>query len=223
MQTELSLSTVTATQEQVDTLLRELLPAQGQWSEAAYLWLTDHTSRLIEFTDGTLKVLPMPTKYHQAISRLLFFALSAIMQQIGGEVYFAPLRLQVRPGKLRGDDPGRRQHPGTRRMATDLGLHSVWRHARKITEQIGSGDPSILQFAESAFRLLLCRDPSAEELAGSIAFVEEQDNLLENTPNTQLATFRDNESANPSADPEYLARMYLVHALVNHNDFITVR
>ena len=51
MQTELSLSTVTATQEQVDALLRDLLPAQGQWSEAAYLWLTDHTAHLIEFTD----------------------------------------------------------------------------------------------------------------------------------------------------------------------------
>ena len=31
----------------VDALLRELLPAQGQWSEAAYLWLTDHTTRLM--------------------------------------------------------------------------------------------------------------------------------------------------------------------------------
>ena len=51
MQTELSLATVTATQEQVDALLRQLLPAQGQWSAAAYLWLTDHPARLIECTD----------------------------------------------------------------------------------------------------------------------------------------------------------------------------
>ena len=50
MQTELSLATVTATQEQVDALLRQLLPAQGQWSAAAYLWLTDHTTRLIACT-----------------------------------------------------------------------------------------------------------------------------------------------------------------------------
>jgi len=41
----------------VDALLRELLPAQGQWSEAAYLWLTDHASRLIEFTDGYEELL----------------------------------------------------------------------------------------------------------------------------------------------------------------------
>ena len=51
MQTELSLATVTATQEQVDALWRPLLPAQGQWSAAACLWLTDHTARPIEFTD----------------------------------------------------------------------------------------------------------------------------------------------------------------------------
>jgi hypothetical protein len=48
MQTELSLATVTATQEQVDALWRGLLPAQGQWSEAAYLRLTDHTTRLVD-------------------------------------------------------------------------------------------------------------------------------------------------------------------------------
>ena len=67
MQTELSLSTVTATQEQVDALSRELLPAQGQWSEAAHLWLIDHTTRLIECTDGYLEVLPIPTDEHQTM------------------------------------------------------------------------------------------------------------------------------------------------------------
>ena len=36
MQTDFSPSTVMATQEQVDALVRELLPAQGQWNEAAY-------------------------------------------------------------------------------------------------------------------------------------------------------------------------------------------
>jgi len=51
MQTELSLATVAATQEQVDALLHQLLPAQGQWSAAAYRWLTDHTACLIECTD----------------------------------------------------------------------------------------------------------------------------------------------------------------------------
>ena len=104
MQTGLSLSTVTATQEQVDTLLRELLPAQGQWSEAAYLWLTDHTSRLIEFTDGYLEVLPMPTDEHQTMLLLLYELLVAFVRPRGGTVLVAPLRLKIRDGTYREPD-----------------------------------------------------------------------------------------------------------------------
>jgi Uma2 family endonuclease len=104
MQTELSLSTVTATQEQVDALLRELLPAQGQWSEAAYLWLTDHTARLIEFTDGYLEVLPMPPDEHQTMVLLLYELLVAFVRPRGGKVLVAPLRLKIREGKYREPD-----------------------------------------------------------------------------------------------------------------------
>ncbi len=42
-------------------LLCAALPPQGAWSDEAYLWLTDHSRRLIEFTDGWLEELPMPT------------------------------------------------------------------------------------------------------------------------------------------------------------------
>ena len=48
-------------------LLCDLLPSQGNWSEEDYLWLTDCTSRLVEYTDGYLEVLPMPTDKHQSI------------------------------------------------------------------------------------------------------------------------------------------------------------
>jgi Uma2 family endonuclease len=82
----------------------DLAPLQGLWTVEQYLRLTNQTSRLIEFTDGTLEVLPMPTKYHQAILRLLFLAFFPVMQRTGGDVYFAPLRIQVRPGVLREPD-----------------------------------------------------------------------------------------------------------------------
>ena len=39
-------------QEALNALLRDILPPQGAWSEAAYRWLTDHSNRLIEFTEG---------------------------------------------------------------------------------------------------------------------------------------------------------------------------
>jgi Uma2 family endonuclease len=82
----------------------DLAALQGLWSVEQYLKLTDQTNRLIEFTDGVIEVLPMPTKSHQAISKVLFLALLAVMQRIGGDVFYAPLRIEVRPGKFREPD-----------------------------------------------------------------------------------------------------------------------
>jgi Uma2 family endonuclease len=82
----------------------DLTALQGLWSVEQYLKLTGQTNRLIEFTDGVIEVLPMPTKYHQAISKVLFLALLAVVQQIGGDVFYAPLRVQIRPGKFREPD-----------------------------------------------------------------------------------------------------------------------
>ena len=53
----------------------DLVPLQGLWSVAQYLKLTSQTNRLSEFTDGVIEALPMPTKYHQAVSKVLFLAL----------------------------------------------------------------------------------------------------------------------------------------------------
>ena len=39
----------------------DLLPLQGLWTIEQYLKLTDQTNQLIEFTDGVIEVLPMPT------------------------------------------------------------------------------------------------------------------------------------------------------------------
>ncbi|NJM07101.1 Uma2 family endonuclease [Candidatus Gracilibacteria bacterium] len=82
----------------------DLEPLQGLWTEAQYLRLTNQTNHLIEFTDGVIEVLPMPTDSHQAISRWLFLALLAFVQRLGGTVYYAPLRIEVRPGKFREPD-----------------------------------------------------------------------------------------------------------------------
>ena len=94
----------TTTQEQVDDLLLEVLPRQGGWDDEAYLWLTDHTNRLIELSDGRLEVLPMPTLKHQALLKYLFLAFVAFLEPLGGAVYFAPLRLRLPTGKFREPD-----------------------------------------------------------------------------------------------------------------------
>ena len=82
----------------------DLAALQGLWTEALYLKMTDQTSQLIEFTDGVVELLPMPARDHQAISRLLFLVLSAFVGALGGTVFYAPLRLQLRPGKFREPD-----------------------------------------------------------------------------------------------------------------------
>ncbi|MDH3601455.1 MAG: Uma2 family endonuclease [Candidatus Tectomicrobia bacterium] len=86
-----------------DTVL-DLELLQGLWTEEQYFKLTDYSRRLLEFTDGTIEVLPMPTDRHQVISRFLLFALFAMVQPLGGTVLYAPLRLQIREGRFREPD-----------------------------------------------------------------------------------------------------------------------
>lgn len=86
-----------------DTVL-DLEPMQGLWTEEQYFKLTDHSRRLLEFNDGFIEVLSMPTDRHQVISRFLLFALFAFVQKLGGTVLYAPLRLQIRKGKFREPD-----------------------------------------------------------------------------------------------------------------------
>lgn len=88
--------------EEYRAVLPDLLPEQGGWSEEEYLVLTDPTRRLVEYTDGYLEVLPMPTDRHQTLLKRCFRQFDAYAERTGGIVLFAPLRL--RPGKFREPD-----------------------------------------------------------------------------------------------------------------------
>ncbi len=85
-------------------LLEDIVPPQGEWSDGLYLALTDHANRLIEFTDGFLEVLPMPTDKHQCIVAFLYLAFWQFLKPRGGKAHFAPVRLRIRPGKFREPD-----------------------------------------------------------------------------------------------------------------------
>ena len=75
----------------------DLEPLQGLWTEVQYLTLTNQTNNLIEFTDGVIEVLPIPTDTHQRIPGYLYRRFFALFEVLGGIVLFAPLRMQVRP------------------------------------------------------------------------------------------------------------------------------
>lgn len=90
--------------EEDDQLVLSLDPLQGHWTEEQYLLLSNQTNRLLEYTDGYIEVLPMPTDKHQVILEFVFLAMRAVVNALGGKVLFAPLRVQVRPGKYREPD-----------------------------------------------------------------------------------------------------------------------
>jgi Uma2 family endonuclease len=82
-----------------------LYPSQGDWSEEAYLELTDSTNRLIEFTDGRVEFLEMPTEAHHLIMAFLFEALrNFVRERDAGLVLFMGLRVRVRPSMVREPD-----------------------------------------------------------------------------------------------------------------------
>ena len=73
------------------------------WSVAEYLAL--ETNRLIEFSHGQLEALPMPRMSHQQVVLILIqMLLRYLRAQDLGTVLFAPLRVQLWPGKFREPD-----------------------------------------------------------------------------------------------------------------------
>ena len=95
---------VSTSQDELNAILCEAVPRQGAWTDEEYLWLTDRSRRLIEFTDGYVQELPMPTSSHQAILALLYRLFHAWLGPRGGVVLFSALRLRVREGKFREPD-----------------------------------------------------------------------------------------------------------------------
>jgi Uma2 family endonuclease len=93
----------TSRREYRETVLG-LLPQQGDWGESDYLWLTDRSRRLIEYADGEIEVLAMPTEAHQAILTLLTRALLQYLDPRGGVLRFAPLRLRLQERNYREPD-----------------------------------------------------------------------------------------------------------------------
>jgi Uma2 family endonuclease len=82
----------------------DLAAIQGLWTEEIYLKLTDQTNQLIEFDNGVIEVLPIPTRKHQRILALLYELFTAFIRPIGGEVLFAALRMQIHSDKYREPD-----------------------------------------------------------------------------------------------------------------------
>lgn len=89
--------TATTSQNALNTLLCDALPRQGDWSDDLYLWLTERTNRLIEFTDGYVETLPMPTATHQIVLAALYDLFKPYVKARNGIVLFSGLRMTPAP------------------------------------------------------------------------------------------------------------------------------
>jgi Uma2 family endonuclease len=83
--------------------IAKLFPYQGQWSEAAYLAID--TNRLVELSQGNIKVIEMATQSHLDISTFLFDSLRSFVQPRAlGKVNYAPLPVKLWSNQFREPD-----------------------------------------------------------------------------------------------------------------------
>jgi Uma2 family endonuclease len=66
--------------------------------------MMDHSTRLLEFDNGHIEVLPMPIPEHQKILAFLYELFVAFVRPRGGITLFSPLRVQIRPRTFREPD-----------------------------------------------------------------------------------------------------------------------
>jgi hypothetical protein len=93
--------------------------------------------------------------------------------------------------------------------------------ARSLSARIGTADAGV--FVRAGFEQVLSRPPTAQESALCGQFLREQAALLTDGK-TKTATVGAAASAvPPSPDPGQRARENLIHVLMNHNDFVTIR
>lgn len=80
-------------------------PPQGKWRISDYLDFDANTNHLIEFSNGTVEFLPMPSLRHQRYARALFLLLCAYIEKHQlGEAFFAPTKVKLWENKIREPD-----------------------------------------------------------------------------------------------------------------------
>jgi hypothetical protein len=97
--------------------------------------------------------------------------------------------------------------------------------AKSLTAEVGSdaNSEAARKFVSIAFEQVLNRPPTTDELATCEQFLGEQSQLF--AAKQSLTAFNAGAAnlVKPSDDPQQRARENLIHVLLNHNDFLTIR
>ncbi len=144
--------------------IARLFPPQGHWSEEDYFALPNNG--LVEFSSGTIEVLPMPSELHQLMVAFLYRALAQFVREHQlGTVLFAPLRIQLWPGKYREPDVVFMfKHHAHRRSA------QYWFGADLVMEVVSPDDPhrdrvtKHREYAEAGIPEYWLVDPTSQTL-----------------------------------------------------------
>jgi hypothetical protein len=91
--------------------------------------------------------------------------------------------------------------------------------ARVVAAELPAGN----DFVKTAFERILGRSPSAQETKASLEYLDSQAELYTNSADLHRFETGTRSHVAPAADPAQRARESLVHVLLNHNDFVTVR
>lgn len=113
--------------------IAELFPYQGMWDEEDYLAL--ETNRLVEFSNGRIEVLPMPTMLHQLIVIYLHEVLKAyVVARKAGTVLLATFRIRLGPSLFREPDVMFMLKEHVERMGNEF-----WNGADLVMEVVSGG------------------------------------------------------------------------------------
>lgn len=108
---------------------------------------------------------------------------------------------------------------------SSLSLAQARRLAANMAQELGpqaTGEAKA-RFIAAAFERILCRAPSDEERALCLEFLDSQARRFADPAALVAFTSGPENTVKPSTDPQQRARENLIHVLLNHNDFLTVR
>ena len=95
--------------------------------------------------------------------------------------------------------------------------------ARKLAREAAKEKNESDAFITIAFEQVLSRSPSSQELQLCREFLTDQAARLADKKNLTTFSGKATAGTKPSADPKLRAKENLIHVLLNHNDFVTVR
>ena len=95
--------------------------------------------------------------------------------------------------------------------------------ARRLSESAGKTPAGDRIFIERACEQILSRTPSDDELKMCEQFLAGQASRLSEPDKLTLFSADKKAEVGPATDPLQRARENLIHVLMNHNDFVTIR